>query len=146
MIDGVGTASSAAGTNSTSANSAAESADVVGKDDFFKMLIAQIKYQDPLNPQDGAEFSAQLAQFSSLEQLTSLNKTLTAQSESYSQLMNLQSVGLIGKEVEANVMDPETSASVPVTGEVTAVQFRDNAIYLTVNGMEVAFDNLVSVK
>jgi flagellar basal-body rod modification protein FlgD len=110
------------------------------------MLIAQIKYQDPLNPQDGAAFAAQLAQFSSLEQLTSLNETLAAQSTSYSQLMNLQSVGLIGKEVEANAIDPETSASVTVTGEVTAVQFRDNAIYLTVNDQEVAFDNLVSVK
>ncbi len=146
MIDGVGTASSTAGTSSTSAKSSAESADVVGKDDFFKMLIAQIKYQDPLNPQDGAAFAAQLAQFSSLEQLTSLNETLAAQSTSYSQLMNLQSVGLIGKEVEANAIDPETSASVTVTGEVTAVQFRDNAIYLTVNDQEVAFDNLVSVK
>jgi flagellar basal-body rod modification protein FlgD len=146
MIDGVGTASSAAGTSSTSAQISAESAGVVGKDDFFKMLIAQIKYQDPLNPQDGAAFAAQLAQFSSLEQLTSLNETLAAQSTSYSQLMNLQSVGLIGKEVEANAIDPETSASVTVTGEVTAVQFRDNAIYLTVNDQEVAFDNLVSVK
>ena len=48
----------------------------LGKDAFLKMLIAQLRHQDPLNPMDGTAFVAQLAQFSSLEQLTNLNETM----------------------------------------------------------------------
>jgi flagellar basal-body rod modification protein FlgD len=48
----------------------------VGRDDFLRMLVAQLEHQDPLNPQDGTEFTAQLAQFSSLEQLISMRSAL----------------------------------------------------------------------
>ena len=48
----------------------------VGRDDFLRMLVAQLENQDPLNPQDGTEFSAQLAQFSSLEQLISMRSAI----------------------------------------------------------------------
>jgi flagellar basal-body rod modification protein FlgD len=146
MVDTTGAVNSASGTTSTSATSSSQSASALGKDEFFKMLLAQLKNQDPLNPQDGAEFSAQLAQFSSLEQLTNLNSALEAQGASYSSLMNLQSVSMIGKEVEANIVDKETSESVTITGTVSAVQFKDNSIYLTVNDKEVPFVDVISVK
>ena len=48
----------------------------VDQDTFLKLLVAQLKNQDPLEPQDGTQFVAQLAQFSSLDQLISINKTL----------------------------------------------------------------------
>lgn len=99
-----------------------------------------------MNPQDGAEFSAQLAQFSSLEQLTNLNKTLEAQGASYNALMNLQSVSLVGKEVEAKIVDKDTAESKTVTGTVSAVQFKDSSIFLTVNDQEVPLGDVVSVK
>lgn len=146
MIDASNTVKNATATNSASQTSAAETASSLGKDEFFKMLIAQLKNQDPLNPQDGAEFSAQLAQFSSLEQLTNLNKTLEAQGASYSALMNLQSVSMVGKEVEAKVVDKDTAESKTVTGTVSAVQFKDSSIFLTVNGQEVPFGDVASVK
>jgi flagellar basal-body rod modification protein FlgD len=48
----------------------------VGADTFLTLLVAQLKNQDPLNPQDGTQFVAQLAQFNSLEQLISINQRL----------------------------------------------------------------------
>ncbi len=70
-INAVSTSSSASVTNSKSSN-------VVNKDDFFKMLVAQLKNQDPMKPLDATAFTAQLAQFSSLEKLDNVNATLTS--------------------------------------------------------------------
>ncbi len=55
-----------------------ESEDTLGKDAFLTMMVAQLKNQDPLNPMDGTDFTAQLAQFSSLEQQISTNTNLDA--------------------------------------------------------------------
>jgi flagellar basal-body rod modification protein FlgD len=118
----------------------------LGKDEFFKLLIAQLKNQDPLNPQDGAAFSAQLAQFSSLEQLTNLNTAMTAQNLNYTNLLNAQVVNLIGKKVTAEHVDASTSETTTISGDVSAIQFKDKAIYLTVNGQEIAFSDVKSVK
>ena len=51
----------------------------MGKDEFLKLLVAQLKNQDPMNPSNGQEMAAQLAQFSSLEQLTQIGSTLETQ-------------------------------------------------------------------
>jgi len=73
----------------------------MGKEDFLKMLVAQLKNQDPLNPMSGTDFATQLAQFSSLEQLTNLNQGITNMGLYQSSQANLQAVNLIGKEVTA---------------------------------------------
>ena len=52
--------------------------DLVGKDDFLKLLVAQIRNQNPLSPADGVEFLTQLAQFTSLEQLIGIRLQLEA--------------------------------------------------------------------
>mgnify|MGYP001208938734 FL=1 len=190
----------------------------LGKDDFLKMLVAQLKHQDPLNPMDGTEFAAQLAQFSSLEQLTNMNTQLTNLGLYQKTMISTEAVNLLGKEVTVgqgnqfqvdgengnfsysvagdaaqvsiSILDvsgrevdrieagPQSAGQQNVawqkgnnsnglysykvtavdangdgvkvtsmtTGKVTAVQYKDNAIYLTVNGQEVAFSNIVSVK
>lgn len=51
----------------------------MGRDEFLKLLVAQMKHQDPLNPMDGKDMVAQLAQFSSVEQLIALNKSAETQ-------------------------------------------------------------------
>jgi flagellar basal-body rod modification protein FlgD len=74
---------------------------VMGKDDFLQLLVAQLQAQDPLNPMDSTEFTAQLAQFSSLEQLQNINGSLDNIGTSQSVLTNSQAVSFIGKEVTA---------------------------------------------
>ena len=78
------------GTNPTTATQDLSKTKALGRDEFFKMLVAQLKNQDPLNPQQGTEFASQLAQFASLEQLTRLNSALTSQSRSNNDLIHMQ--------------------------------------------------------
>jgi flagellar basal-body rod modification protein FlgD len=59
----------------TNSNSTVKKADT-GENAFLKLLVEQLKHQDPLAPQDGTQFVAQLAQFNSLEQLISINDRL----------------------------------------------------------------------
>jgi len=92
------TASTAAGTTS----SASLTTKAMGKEDFLKLLVAQLKNQDPLNPLDSKDFTAQLAQFSSLEQLIGISSELKNQSLSIMTLAHTQAVGLIGKNVTVN--------------------------------------------
>lgn len=58
------------------AKPAADNKNVADRDTFLKLLVTQLKHQDPLAPQDGAQFVAQLAQFNSLDQLISINSRL----------------------------------------------------------------------
>ena len=74
---------------------------VMGKDDFLTLLITQLQNQDPLNPSDSTEFTAQLAQFSSLEQLQNINTSLDGFEVYQSTLNNIQTASFIGKTVTA---------------------------------------------
>ncbi|MEJ2641016.1 MAG: flagellar hook capping FlgD N-terminal domain-containing protein [Desulfosarcinaceae bacterium] len=73
----------------------------LGKDEFLNMLVAQLQYQDPLNPMDSTGFTAQLAQFSSLEQLESINMNLETMTTQQASNENAQAVQFIGKRVTA---------------------------------------------
>jgi len=75
---------------------------VLGKDDFLNLLVAQLQNQDPLNPMDSTQFTSQLAQFSSLEQLSNINTGLTALQASQQENNQSLSVGYIGKYVLAD--------------------------------------------
>ena len=72
----------------------------LGKDDFMKLLVTQLQAQDPLKPMDSQDFGAQLAQFSSLEQMTNVNTNLTKLQDLQSALSASSSVNLIGKKVD----------------------------------------------
>lgn len=77
----------------------------LGKDQFLKMLIAQLQNQDPLNPMQGDQMATQLAQFSSLEQLQQINTTLSGQQTSQASLLGAiqanAAIGMIGHTVVA---------------------------------------------
>lgn len=77
----------------------------MGKDEFLQLLVAQLRHQDPLNPADGQEFAAQLAQFTSVEQLMQINQSLGNQNAGYASMINSMNasaaLATIGKTVVA---------------------------------------------
>jgi flagellar basal-body rod modification protein FlgD len=106
----------------------------MGKDDFLKLLVAQLRHQDPLKPQDDSEFVAQLAQFSSLEQTMGINDRLDLLSAQSQGLQNSQVVNLVGKEATVRgslVTADGTGVGVPVAfsldsaSDKTVVSIRD---------------------
>lgn len=83
-----------------------ESKDAMGKDDFMKLMIEQLKHQDPLSPMESQEFASQMAQFASLEQLSNLNSSMNESIDANYLLTqsvnNTLTATLIGKEVKFN--------------------------------------------
>lgn len=74
----------------------------LGKDAFMKLMLAQMKHQDPTNPMQSHEMAAQLAQFTSLEQLSNINSTLAQMQGAQTPSMNYQALALIGKKVSGD--------------------------------------------
>lgn len=72
----------------------------LGKNEFLKLLLAQLANQDPTKPVDNQAFVAQLAQFSSLEQLQDLGKKLDTMTIAQASSTQLQVAGLVGKDIE----------------------------------------------
>lgn len=106
----------------------------LGKDDFMKLLVTQMQYQDPLNPQADTDFIAQLAQFSSLEQMQNMNTTNT----------NSQAFSLVGKEVIVENTNGKGETS-QVQGTVDYVTVRNGKAYLSIQDELYSIDNLVTV-
>jgi flagellar basal-body rod modification protein FlgD len=91
---------------------------VLGKDDFLKLMVAQMKNQDPMNPSDDKANIAQMAQFSSLEQITNLAK---ATQELANRLSLTQNVGLLGHTVTYTGTDGKA-----VSGTVDGLDLGDD--------------------
>lgn len=97
------------------------SANTLGQEEFLKLFLTELNFQDPLEPMDNKEFISQLAQFSSLEQSRVMGESL----ENMVFLSSTaQSVGLLGKQVELR--------GGGAFGEVTAVTFSENGPLLTI--------------
>ena len=73
----------------------------LGKEEFLKLFMAQMQYQNPLEPLKGTEFTAQLAQFSQLEQMWNINENLKNNQLFLNSLNNAQAVNFIGKNIKA---------------------------------------------
>lgn len=81
------TTSSTASAAANAMSQAAQPGGALGQDQFMKLLIAQMQNQDPMNPMQGDQMASELAQFSSLSELTSINSTLTSQSSAQGSLL-----------------------------------------------------------
>ncbi|WP_418124747.1 flagellar hook capping FlgD N-terminal domain-containing protein [Variovorax sp. 160MFSha2.1] len=115
----------------------------LGMEDFLKILLTQLTYQDPLKPMDNQQFMAQMAQFTSLEQTQQLNNKIATLITNQAAL---QSVGLIGKTVDIN------TSSGTATGTVSALSLSGDAPMLTVRTTagatlsNISLSQLVSVR
>ncbi|MED5414492.1 MAG: flagellar hook assembly protein FlgD [Candidatus Latescibacterota bacterium] len=89
----------------------------LGKEDFLKLLTVQLRYQDPLNPMENTEFIAQMAQFSSLEQLQNMNQSLDRNLGSEQQLhtafQNNLATSLVGRTVEIPTIEVDWTGEEP---------------------------------
>ncbi len=106
----------------------------LGKDDFLKLLITKMQFQDPLNPMEDEDYIAQLAQFSTLEQMNNISEGISLSNDlDYLQsqsLSNTMAAGLIGKDVEATYngvyLDEDNQPTVNFTMDqhASSVDFR----------------------
>lgn len=107
----------------------------LGRDEFLTLLVAQLKNQDPLNPMDSMDFTTQLAQFSSLEQLYNINASMQGFSAYQQGMYNAQAVSLIGKQVVAEGGNhfaltgdsAEISYELPADAQDVSIQIYDEA-------------------
>ncbi|MDR1062074.1 MAG: hypothetical protein LBL83_12915 [Clostridiales bacterium] len=107
----------------------------LGKEDFLNLLVLQLRYQDPLNPMEDKEFIAQMAQFSSLEQMQNMNASVNA----------AKGFSMIGKYVAATLSDESTGLNQEVEGHVESVAISGSKTYVIVDGKQVPIENVYSI-
>lgn len=123
MIQSVGTTVHEAGTPQATR----KPNDSLGKEAFLTMLVAQLRHQDPLSPMNGDEMAAQLAQFSSLEQLTEIRDALVAQTDAQAAMLAMANgtaaIGLLGRTVVTDIphLQVTDGAATPVEIDVSGV-------------------------
>ncbi len=133
----------------------------LGQEQFLTLLIEQLKNQDPLNPVESTDFTAQLAQFSSLEQLFDVNKNLAAMQDYSATTNRLSALSMIGKQVtfsgsgtvtlaagdssvplKFNLADNANQTTVTVTNETGQEVARLDLGYQDAGSRQISWDGL----
>ena len=107
-------------------------------DAFLKLMVAQLKYQDPMAPSDGAAMMQQTAQFTQVETMQKLV-------EMQQQLMGLQQTA-IGSDLIGHEITAVTETGAPITGTVDGMRFTDVGPLLRIGDTEVPLENVESVR
>ncbi|MFI2856985.1 flagellar hook capping FlgD N-terminal domain-containing protein [Paenibacillus sp. JSM ZJ436] len=118
----------------------AEDTSTMGKDQFLSILIAQLRYQDPMQPMQDKEFIAQMAQFTSLEQLMNISSQLTDMRQSLG-----SASGLIGQKVSWIAVDQSGNSSVK-SGIVDSILIRGGMHYASIGAAEIALEHIVQIE
>ena len=105
------------------------------KDSFMQILVAQMKYQDPLEPTSNTEYIAQYAQFTQVEQLSNMANAMALSRASE----------MVGKTVLVQSTNPDTGKTVEVTGVVDYVTYSGNKAYLSINGTNYDIESVAQV-
>lgn len=131
VVDGKIQENASAGSSAEKSSSGSK----LGKDAFLQLLVTQMKYQDPLEPQDNSEYIAQLATFSQLEETQNMERTLE----------NNQAASLVGKNVMVKTTSGTTGDVAYVAGKVEYVAIENNKSYLSIDGKRYSIDQLDTV-
>jgi flagellar basal-body rod modification protein FlgD len=108
------------------------------KDAFLKLLVTELRHQDPTQPMENKEFISQMAQFSSLEQMTNMNKSFQALTKTS---RSGEAYSLLGKNVKA--FDPQSG--IKIEGVVTSMFYKNDDIRLIVNNKEIGLNDIHAV-
>lgn len=109
----------------------------LGKDQFLKILITQLQNQDPMQPMEDKEFIAQMAQFTSVEQLMNISTQLTAMNQSLGSVS-----GLIGKDITWT----DTATQLPKTGNVESIVVSNGIQYAVVGNERIALTDITQIQ
>lgn len=126
----------ATGSTGSSATGSTVEAGGLGKDDFLKLLVGQLKNQDPMNPVGDQEFLSQMTAFSTLEQVTNLAASSERLNEA---VVGNQAIALIGHQVTYTKEDGTTAE-----GKVEDVSFGEEGLTLTISGESGVVPGLVT--
>ena len=110
----------------------------LGKDDFLKLLIAQLANQDPTSPMENTEFIAQMAQFSSLEQMTNMS---TSFSKMAGIIASSEASSMVGKTVEVDVNGEAITGTVDAATRGEHAQVLVNGIYYDLDRLNKVYAN-----
>ncbi|CAM3942389.1 flagellar hook capping protein [Paenibacillus alkaliterrae] len=121
------------------AAAAKKNSDTLGKDQFLSILVTQLRNQDPMQPLQDKDFIAQMAQFTSVEQLMNMATEITLLRQSIGSASSL-----IGKSIEWNEYD-DSGEVVAVKGVVDSILSKDGILYASVGGTETALDYVTSI-
>jgi flagellar basal-body rod modification protein FlgD len=133
-IDGItGSVDPTAQAAALAANPTAQKSQTMDSEVFMKLLVTQLRNQDPSSPMDTNQMISQQTQLAMMEQIT--NQTTTG-NENFSLQMRIAAANLVGKQVSYTDADSGKS----VTGTASAVSYANSVPTVTVNGKEVALD------
>lgn len=124
--------------------------DALGKDDFLKLLMTQLQNQDPSSPMDDTQFIAQMATFSSLEQMTNINSTLESfmKMQQQSNLMSYNQ--FVGKDITWHTITEGKDGDSIIkegTGSIASIQFKGDTVqFILEDGMKLEPGNISEVK
>ena len=118
-------------TSAATAQTTTKGTSNLGKDEFLKLLITQMRYQDPMNPMEDKEFISQMAQFSSLEQMQNLNASMAT----------TQAAAMIGKTISWDDEKGDLQ-----TGKVSSVKVVNGEPKVMVGDIAVELTKILSIK
>lgn len=126
---------SASNMSLSSSNNSTEAGGALDKDAFLQLLVAQMQYQDPLEPTDNTQYISQLATFSSLEEMQNLNTSMT-EGNAYN---------LVGKHVFVKVTSSTTGETFYDHGMVEYIMRENGKVYVSVNDSLYNIEDLDTV-
>ncbi|MFT3984900.1 MAG: flagellar hook capping FlgD N-terminal domain-containing protein [Lachnospiraceae bacterium] len=135
VVDGKLVYSTTETTETGSTSTKKSSSGSLDKDAFLQLLVAQMKYQDPLEPTSNTEYISQFATFSELEQMQNLSASMDLQRAS----------SLVGEYVMMKVTSETTGETSTILGKVDYVINENNKAYLHINGNDYSIDDLDTI-